>query len=581
MTHQICGLTTSPRAKLRIQGRTKAFLLDTGASANMISSHDIDIRKLKLSTPGTKFTMWNGATQQTIGRACILVYSPVNQETYNIHFDVVTPKLTPILGCSTIQAMGLMQVNVEQYKGVSNVQPMLDNKEDYIKAYSEVFKRDLLTPEGNVSLQINPEFTPTVLPARKVPIALSAPVQQELNGLQQMKVITLVTTPTNWVSQIVTVHQPDNFVRLCLDTIRLNEALKRERYHLTTFEEVLPDLANTKDFSKVNLRAGYWQVQLDKQSSILTTFQSPYGRFRWNRLPFGLNVSSEIFVRKLHEALDGLEGVFYIADDIVVAGVGATMEEANKSHDARLQALLQRCKEKKIALNEQKFVLRRHEIVFMGHQISAAGISIDPARINAIMDMPNRQDLTSAGRFLEIVQFLARFVPNMTSIVKPIQDLINPQVVWYWGEQHTRAVQKVKALIREVPVLAHFDATKPLVIQCDAARDGLGSVLMQEDHPVAFASRALTSAETGYAQIEKELLRVVFSLEKFHQYSYGRPVLVRNDHQPLVTIQMKAFAKAPMRLQRMLMRSQNYHYEIVYVPGKKMLIGDALLIATV
>ena len=166
--------------------------------------------------------------------------------------------------------------------------------------------------------------------------------------------------------------------------------------------------------------------------------------------------------RKLHEALDGLEGVFCIADDIVVAGVGATMEEANKSHDARLQALLQRCKEKKIALNEQKFVLRRHEIVFMGHQISAAGISIDPARIKAIMDMPNRQDLTSARRFLGIVQFLARFVPNMTSIVKPIQDLINPQVVWYWGEEHTRAVQKVKALICEVPVLAHFDADEAI-----------------------------------------------------------------------------------------------------------------------
>ena len=167
MTHQICGLTTSPRAKLRIQGRTKAFLLDTGASANMISSHDIDIRKLKLTTPGRKFTMWNGATQQTIGRACIPVYNPVNQKTYNIHFDVVTPKLTPILGCSTIQAMGLVQVNVEQYKGVSNVQPMLDNKEDYIKAYSEVFKRDLGTLEGNVSLQINPEITPTVLPRQE------------------------------------------------------------------------------------------------------------------------------------------------------------------------------------------------------------------------------------------------------------------------------------------------------------------------------------------------------------------------------------------------------------------------------
>ena len=106
----------------------------------------------------------------------------------------------------------------------------------------------------------------------------------------------------------------------------------------------------------------------------------------------------------------------------------------------------------------------------------------------------------------------------MTTIVQPIQDLINPQVMWYWGEKHTRAVQKVKALICEAPVLAHFDAAKPLVIQCDAAKDGLESVLMQEDHPIAFASRALTTAETTYAQVENELLSVVFALETFHQY---------------------------------------------------------------
>ena len=217
-----------------------------------------------------------------------------------------------------------------------------------------------------------------------------------------MKVITLVITPKPWVSQIVTVHKPDNSVRLCLDTRPLNEALKRECYHITTFEEVLPDLANAKVLSKVYLRAGYWQVQLDEQSSLLATFQSPYGRFRWNRLPFGLNVSSEIFARKLHGVLDGLEGVFCIADDIVVVGVGATMEEANKPHEGRLQAPLQRCKEKKTTLNKQKFVLRQHEIVFMGHRISAAGISIDPALIKAITDMPNPQDPTSARRFLGI-----------------------------------------------------------------------------------------------------------------------------------------------------------------------------------
>ena len=111
--------------------------------------------------------------------------------------------------------------------------------------------------------------------------------------------ITPVTAPTDWVSQLVTVHKSDNSVRLCLDPRPLNTVLKRERFHLPTFDEVIPELANAKIFSKVDLRAGYWHVQLDEQSSNLTCFQSPYGRFKWNRLPFGLSVSSEIFCRKL------------------------------------------------------------------------------------------------------------------------------------------------------------------------------------------------------------------------------------------------------------------------------------------
>ena len=125
-------------------------------------------------------------------------------------------------------------------------------------------------------------------------------------------------------------------------------------------------------------------------------------------------------------------------------------------------------------------------------------------------------------------------------------------------------------------MLLHFNATKPLVVQCDSSKDGLGAVLLQDDHPIAYASRALTTTEQHYAQIEKELLSVVFALTRFHQYTYGRPVTVQNDHKPLVTIQHKAIAKAPVRLQRMLMRLTDYEYTIIHLPGKDMHLADAL-----
>lgn len=375
---------------------------------------------------------------------------------------------------------------------------------------------------------------------------------------------------------MVTVHKKDGSVCLCVDPRPLNQALKRERYHLPTFEEIIPELADAKVFSKVDLKSGYWHVVLDKAASHLTSFQTPYGRYQWSRLPLGLCVSSEIFQRKVHEALDGLEGIFCIADDVVIAGVGATVLEATKSHDARLQKLLERCAQKGIVLNASKFVLREPRLEFMGHVIGVDGVRADPAKIKAIVDMPAPTDVSSAKRLLGVITFLAKFVPHLTTVVKPIQALTCKDVVWYWGSEHEKAMQKVKALISAAPVLAHFDARKPLIVQCDASQQGLGRVLMQENHPIAYASRSMTSAEQNYAQIEKELLSVVFAMERFHQFTYGRTVIVHNDHKPLVSIHKKPISKAPMRLQRMLMRLQKYDYDIIYVPGKDLHLADAL-----
>lgn len=120
---------------------------------------------------------------------------------------------------------------------------------------------------------------------------------------------------------------------------------------------------------------------------------------------------------------------------------------------------------------------------------------------------------------------------------------MSKDVVWYWGPEHEAAAQWVKTLISAAPVLAHFDATKPLVIQADACKDGLGAVLMQEGHLIAYASRALTPAKQNYAQIEKELLSVVFAMARFHQYMYGRLVIGQDDHKPLVFIQKKPSLK--------------------------------------
>ena len=147
---------------------------------------------------------------------------------------------------------------------------------------------------------------------------------------------------------------------------------------------MLPELAQAKVFSTVDLKAGYWHCVLDEESSLLTTFSTPYGRYQWLRLPFGLSVSSEIFQKRENRALEGLEGILDITDDILIYGVGKDLKEATEDHDRHLKALLQRCRERGMALNKDKLKLRRQEVAFMGHLFTNNGLKIDPDKAHAV-----------------------------------------------------------------------------------------------------------------------------------------------------------------------------------------------------
>ena len=568
--------SSPPKAKMRVHGKNKAFLLDTGASSNLISTHDVDMKQLKLVPPGRMFTMWNGSLQKSMGKAVIDLYNPKSRQKHKICFEVVSDNLIPILGAEAVQSLGLVTMHRNRYEPVAAVKPALQTKQDFLDTYPDVFGPAVGSLAGQATIKVDAAVTPTALPARQVPIALRQPLKEELRRLEELGVITPVTEPTPWVSQAVCVDKGNGTIRLCLDPRPLNVALKREHYHLPTFEELLPDLAGAKVFSKLDLKNGYWHVALDEASSLLTCFQTIYGRHRWCRLPFGLSVSSEIFSRRVHEALQGLEGVHCVADDIIIAGVGDTVEDATASHDKRLHAFLQQCQDKGVVLNPDKFKLRAESLPFMGHILGPDGIRPDGSKVKAIREMPAPTDVTGVRRLLGTINFLAKYVPHLSTVVKPIQALVCNDVMFSWGPEHDAALRKVKAILSSTPVLAHFDPAQPLVVQCDASKDGLGAALMQQGHPLAYASRTLTASEQNYAQIEKELLSVLFAMEKFHHYTYGREVTVENDHKPLVAIHSKPIAKAPMRLQRMLLRLLSYTYTFVHVPGKDLILADAL-----
>lgn len=159
---------------------------------------------------------------------------------------------------------------------------------------------------------------------------------------------------------------------------------------------------------------------------------------------------------------------------------------------------------------------------------------------------------------------------------EPLRSLTKKDVEWCWLDVHDNEIKRIKKAVTSEPVLRYFDKDKELVLQADASEKGLGAAIMHTGQPIAYTSRALTEAETRYAQIEKELLAVTHRLERFHQYTYGRKVIFQSDHKPLDIITKKNMPQAHKRLQRLILRLQTYDADIIYHPGSKMYIADTL-----
>ena len=301
-----------------------------------------------------------------------------------------------------------------------------------------------------------------------------------------------------------------------------------------------------------------------------TTFNSPHGRYRFLRLPFGLICAQDIFQKKVDETFGDLPGVTGIADDIVVYGCDLV------DHDANLKAVTERARVTGLRFNADKCKIQCTEIPFFGHIISSSGLRADPQKVEAISSMDPSTSLADLQTFLGMTQFLSRYVPNLASHSATLWDLTKRSSEFQWQPQHQQAVDKIKKAITSANSLRYFDSTKPVIIQVDASSRGLGATLLQEKGPIEYRSKLLTETESRYSNIEREMLAVVHGLEKFHYYVYVRGVTVETDHKPLEAIFKKHLATAPPRIARMMLRVQEYDAEIKYVQGKNIPLADAL-----
>ena len=254
-------------------------------------------------------------------------------------------------------------------------------------------------------------------------------------------------------------------------------------------DDILPELAKSKYKTLKDTTSGYWYIFLNLVSCLLTTFNTPWGKFRWLRLPFGLKITSDIFQERLDRVLRLLKGVQEIVDDILTNG------ETEVQHDGRLLTLLETARMNNLSLNPDKIQFKSTDCKYFGHRLTPKGLKPDPKKIKAIINMKPPQSIQQLQSFNGMVNYLKRFSPVLSKLAEPLRRLQKSDTVWAWESEQQAAFEKTKTALTTLPVLTYFNKDKDHIIQTDASKTGLSAVLLQEGQPVVYASRTLAKTE--------------------------------------------------------------------------------------
>ena len=433
--------------------------------------------------------------------------------------------------------------------------------------YAAVFGSDrghLQPSRGHLTLRDGAQ--PKFLKARPLPYALRDRVGLELDRLEQDGILTKVSH-SDWATPVVPIPKKDGSVRICGDfKLTVNPQLKVDQYPLPRIDDIFASLGGGKHFSKIDLRSAYLQMEMDDESKTLLTLNTHKGLYRLNRLAFGIASAPAMWQRVMDQLLSGIPKTQCIIDDIIVTG------ETDDEHLRNLEMVLQRLLDAGLRAHPAKTRFFDAKTEYCGHAVSADGLHKLPAKVDAIRDAPQPTNVSQLRSFLGLVNYYARFLPNLSTTLHPLNRLLQHSTSWHWTDACTAAFDKVKRQIGSDLVLTHFHPDLPLHVASDASPCGLGAVLSHSmpdgtERPIAFASRTLNTAEQNYSQIDKEALGIVWSLKKFHTYLYGRRFTLFTDHQPLTAIFSPVKNLPSMtaaRLQRYALLLAGYQYDIVY-----------------
>ena len=525
-------LNKLPSFTVKVNDHELSMLADSGSTVNIIAETEYNkmANKPPLVKSSSKVFAY-GAKQslQILGYYHAKVTS--GDKCCHAKFLVTSGDHGSLLSWNTSRELNLLQPG-------NVINTVTNTNNSILDSYPELFRGVGKLKDYKVKLHIDSSVKPVAQKFRRAPFHLRKDIEAQIKDDEDAGIIEKSEGPTPWVSPVVCVPKPKTGkTRVCVDMRQANKAIKRERHSTPTLSELVSDLSEARVFSKLDLNQGYNQLELHEDSRCITTFATHVGLRRYNRLFFGINSAAEIFQEAIRNTLSDLKGVMNISDDILVYG------ENEEKHNDNLKAVLERLREKGLTLNRAKCELNKATVEYFGHVFSATGLSPNPKKIDAILQMQSPTTQSELRSFLGLTNYCgSRFVPNYATLTHELRQLTQKHIPWKWEQKHEEAIMKLKEALSKSVILNYYSMQRKTEVYVDASPVGLSAILMQYDDAnderdiIQFASRALTPTEAKYSQTEREALSVVFACEHFNMYVYGTSFTVITDHKPLTSI---------------------------------------------